>query len=99
MVHAFPLSAGTSMDARKRRPRLREGLASSILVLLFSISLVRHVAAEDLAMPAQLEASLSGNVAAYDRTLVERAGDKVVIVIVARSSFLCHLSSALKPCQ
>jgi YfiR/HmsC-like len=47
---------------------------------------VRQSGAEDLAMPAQVEASLAGNVAAYDRAFVERAGPKVVIAIVARAS-------------
>lgn len=47
-----------------------------------SISLPATSSAEDLALPAEVEAKLSGSVAAYDRTLHQRAGGKVVIAIV-----------------
>jgi YfiR/HmsC-like len=46
----------------------------------------RVVSAEDLALPAEVEAQLIAKVATYDRTLVSRAGDKVVIAIVKHAS-------------
>jgi hypothetical protein len=49
-----------------------------------STAATRYARAEDLAMPAEIEAKLSGKVAAYERTFAERAGSKVVVAIVAQ---------------
>lgn len=53
---------------------------------VLSLSAPGTSAAEDLAIPAAVAAKLSGSVAAYDRTLVRRAGSKVVIAIITNSS-------------
>ncbi len=60
----------------------RATLYAGILTLLLPSVTV----AEDLALPADVEAKLSASVAAYDRTLAARARDRVVIAILTNSS-------------
>jgi YfiR/HmsC-like len=58
------------------------------LAILLSVwtFLATPARAEDLTVPAQIQAQLIAKVAPYDRNLVERAGERVVIAIVDRPS-------------
>jgi hypothetical protein len=69
---------------RRARRFARLILGSAIGAALAGVP--RVGSAEDLALPAEVEAQLIAKVANYDRTLVSRAGDKVVIAIVTRAS-------------
>lgn len=71
-VGVRPISAFT------RKWVVRVGLGAA----LGSMAVPRISTAEDLALPAEVEARLSGSVAAYDRTLANRAGPKVVTAIL-----------------
>jgi YfiR/HmsC-like len=87
-----PASAWRGLRGRVKRLALswEGGVAAALLVT------ARLAAAEELALPAQVEANLSGNVAAYDRALVDRAGTMVVIAIVARASDPDSMHAALQ---
>lgn len=52
------------------------------LASALGLTISADTVAEDLAIPADVEARLSAGVAAYERTLARRAGDKIVILIV-----------------
>lgn len=64
----------------------RPGLVASALVAVSLLCGARLSSAEDLALPAEIEARLSARAASYERTLSSRAGKKVVIAIVMRAS-------------
>lgn len=55
------------------------------LLLLFALVLVaRDAAAEDVPVPTSLQAELLAKVAAYDRNLQARAGDRVHVLLVQK---------------
>lgn len=54
------------------------------LVLLAVLAPARRTFAEDVSVPVGLQAELLAKVAAYDRNLAARAGDKVRVLIVAK---------------
>jgi hypothetical protein len=61
------------------------------LAFLFSSS---RVSAEDVAVPVPLQAALLAKVAAYDRNLPERAGERVLVLILVRAETSDSLRAA-----
>jgi hypothetical protein len=78
--------AHASLGARQHAKGFTRRLTGLIVAAALMATPMRRADAEDLVLPPQVEAGLTANVAAYDRALVERAGDKVVIAIVAKPS-------------
>jgi hypothetical protein len=60
--------------------RIASALAALSAVLVFDVAL-----ADDIAVPADLQASLLAKVVTYDRNLAERAGDRVHTLLVGKS--------------
>jgi YfiR/HmsC-like len=58
----------------------------ALCAALLSAALPVVSAAEDLALPAEVEAKLSASVAGYERTMAARASDRVVIAIITNPS-------------
>ena len=59
--------------------RIASALAALCTVLVFDVAL-----ADDIAVPADLQASLLAKVVSYDRNLAERAGDRVHTLLVGK---------------
>ncbi len=59
-------------------------LCIALVVVLAGLALARVTDAEELAVPAKLQAELLGKVAGYDKNLASRAGDKVHVLVVVK---------------
>lgn len=90
MLRSVSLKPETASDPLRVRVILRGAkrwvTRCAFCSTLLAVSTPNMSAAEDLALPAEVEAKLSGSVSNYERTLARRAGDKVVIAIITNPS-------------
>ena len=82
------------------RTMLRRSLFAALAALSFTWSIGR-ACADDVAVPAELQATLLAKVVTYDRNLASRAGDRVRVLLVGKPSdptsmpFVRQLNQAL----
>jgi YfiR/HmsC-like len=87
MTAAWGPESRPQWPARRPRGHRRRLLVVLCLAqLVLSLSRQRWSWAEDLAVPAEVQAQLLGKLASYDRGFPERAAGKVIIAIVVKPS-------------